>query len=481
MFAKPIRSTPLTSDNVDGLFNIAAWDTYQSDSSFLATLRALLYSRTDDSVWFKPCPVFEYFTTEDIGNHADLFGNLLHHITTVRTLLFAWPGTDLATTQEILKAFDASDGFCTLFHDWRELQDLKLFVKTRAGIDARFYVNDVEKSAIVFAGSCNLRSYHFLESLVPRLLPWYFNEHPLKPEEMELLVSLTKRSSADYERLIASMVPALDLRSQVIKKTLGDFEKAGRRAELKSTEDEINRLRADLNRITENYRNTVDRLDRLNIVFTGQRIALESAGESSELVDFFVCNKNLTPVTVAGRTLYFTVKGHLDSFDPELFDTYIKNTATAFYRGYDYRPAFADMTTRRRFLEAIFGEDACLKVNICSNYSLNLNGACGCQSSYRYDPAEYGNCIPNPHIQQFACLGNYRPLIEERLRAGDVVGAITQCIASAQSVNLAETPTVRALMQDLFGTTRPVIHLPDGRDVSPEQALQYLNEREGIS
>ena len=133
---------------------------------------------------------------------------------------------------------------------------------------------------------------------------------------------------------------------------------------------------------------------------------------------------------------------------------------------------------RRKIMDAIFSDDAVLKVKMCSNYIIDLRGTCDATAGYRYGD-EFIGYIPNPHIHRFACLGNYKPYINRAIRDGNLIGAIEQCVTSAKSLNFTEAHTVRYFLNDLFTSRYKVIVLPDGKEVTPVEALEYLKTLEG--
>lgn len=471
MFNKVICQTPFTVDVMGRFFQITG-DDFCADYSFLATLRALLHRRAgNDSLVFAVRTM--YVDTPEEAMEA-LYASVG---ACANTLWFFTLQANEQNGDKIMEGLDdVVNGFAARYDGWREAQDLKLFVQSRAGLHARFYISESRKSAVIIAHHFSMRQYHFIQALTPRLLPWYFEEK-LTDRELALVQSLTNRLPADYERLLSEFVAEIDVRGFVIRSVIGGFEKKTREAEVQRTEAAIRDLRTKLQQREEQCRRDIQELDRLNVLMSGQIMALENVADDGALLDYFNCNRQLTPVNTSGHNLYFTVNTFLESFDPDVYDTYSKNPASTLFNGYNFREVFAPADVRKRFLDAIFGEDPVFRVHMCANYVLSTLGSASCSSHYDYNSVEFGGSIPNPHIQHFACLGGYRPLIEERLRAGDMIGAIEQCVASAKSINLAEAPTVRYLLTDIFNTNKKCIRLPDGSDVSPVTALEWLNQK----
>lgn len=471
MFNKKIRSTPLTGNYIEDFFSIEG-DIFSGDTSFTATLRALLHKRLNGT---KLDFLVDCFNATDFSDPAAIYTTYAPVRSDGSFLIIAGL-SGLQPSKD--RTFDIYDdpivGFCATYPDYREAKDLRAFVKNRGRLNARFYIRADGKAAYILCEDLELPAYHFLQSLIPRYLPHYFKDIPLDKEEIALLSALTLRTPDEYSRFLSVLASRIDFRSYEIKKIIGDYEKGGRREEIKRTEQQIRDTRQQIAYLSDQYSAQVSRLDSLSITLAGQELALATASDGSELVDYFVCNRNINPVRAEGRTLMFTVKTFLESFDPEQFRAYSRNPASCLYEGYSYSGIFSDFKNRKKMVDAIFSEEPVLKVKICSNYLIDLRGSSSCTRSYNYGD-DFVDYVPNPHIHYYACLGNYARYINQALGNGDTIGAIEQCIASAKSLNLAEPHTVRYFLRDVFSSTKNIIRLPDGSDVTLSQAFDYLN------
>ncbi len=477
MFNKKIRETPLTRGITNEFFKIQG-DSFDNDRSFLATLRALLHKRSHGAAITLSILSFD---ARDLGGHTftndsiGVFRSVSPLPIGANGIFVRYLMGSCEDNATILNVYDNPDtGFTKLYPNFHEAKDLRLFVQRRGKLNARFYINEQDKETLVICDGLTLYNYHLLQSLTPRLFPWLFVDAPLDEVEGSLLDALTYRTSTEYERILSVLAERFDFREQVIKNIIGDFEKIGRRDEMQATRDELDHLRQELDTLNRRYTEYLNMIDGLNIRLIGQEMAIESASDGSELIDYFTCNRNLMPVRVRDRKLEFTVKTFFGVFDPDQYRTYIRKTNSFLYTGYDCPQWFGDIAVRRKMLDAIFADEPILKVKMCANYIIDLRGNAAAREFYDYGD-EFIDYIPNPHIQHFACLGNYGPYINKMIRDGNLVGAIEQCIASAKSLNFAEAHTVRYFLTDLFNSTHRVIQLPDGRDVTPVEALEYLN------
>lgn len=477
MFNKKIRETPLVRGIANEFFQIQG-DHFNDDRSFLATLRALLHRRAPQGA----AVLLSVRSFNSFGYNGHTFTNPAGVFTRISPVPY---GANVLSIRyltgspddnaAVLNIYDNAEfGFTKTFPNFHEAKDLQVFVQNRGKLNARFYINEQDKETLIVCEGLTLCNFHLLQSLTPRLFPWFFSDIPLDEVEGSLLDALTFRNATEYERILSLLTDRIDFREHMIKNVIGDFDKIGRREEMQRTKGQIEDYRHEIENLNRRYQEYLTILDDLNIRLIGQEMALEAASDGSELIDYFVCNRNLMPVRVQGRKMEFTVKTFFEIFDPEQYNTYIRKTNSFLYTGYEYLPQFKDIAVRRKMLDAIFSDEPILKVKMCANYIIDLRGEASAYRYYEYGD-EFIDHIPNPHIQHFACLGNYRSYINRMIRDGNLVGAIEQCMASAKSLNFAEAHTVRYFLNDVFNSTHRIIRLPDGRDVTPVEALEYLN------
>ena len=230
--------------------------------------------------------------------------------------------------------------------------------------------------------------------------------------------------------------------------------------------------------LMEEYSNIIDRIDDMNLREAGLRQLIDGADEESELVDYFQANKSLIPIGTEGTRFRFIVKSYLDSFDPEQYIAMAKRDRSHMFEGYTVRnETFRGRMPRKKLMDAIFSEEPLMRVKMCAFYVIDTRGSVDSRSGYTYPP-ECSDRIPNPHLQYHDCLGNHARFIMERLKDGDTIGAIEQCVSSSKSVNLGEGITVTKFLSDLFNSNAKVIELNDGTSVTPVEALRWLEKQE---
>ena len=197
MFNKAIGQTSLTSDAANSFFKIHG-DQFDDDRSFIATLRALLHSRSgDDNIRFA-CTGSNYNRESINGADSNAVFSATVNIARygINTLILHRLYAE--DNSAVLKRFD--DDFCKEYSNFRELMDLRQFVSKY--MNARFYISETTHQTVILVEDLNLRKYHFLQTLIPRYFPWYFSESPVTDEEKALIATLTNRYAIEYERVI---------------------------------------------------------------------------------------------------------------------------------------------------------------------------------------------------------------------------------------------------------------------------------------
>ena len=112
-----------------------------------------------------------------------------------------------------------------------------------------------------------------------------------------------------------------------------------------------------------------------------------------------------------------------------------------------------------------------------------MNGSVGAQYHHRFD-SSFAGFKPNPHIDEFECMGNYKRTINEALARRDYITALEQCVASAKSLNLHDSAVIGRFISQFThngGTSYKAIELPDGRVVSPNEAIKWIEDQENAA
>lgn len=477
MFSKRITSLTLTSEVADEIFSNIRGESYKDDRTFVATLRALLGSRMreDEDIWVSVTERSDPESSVRNSDEIDVINAFSEKVEDNSILICGFNGTEgsvLASFEKIEKLFVKTNT------GYDELEDIHAFFAELAYM--RVYINVESKSAAVFVDNLDVRIWHLIQSVLSRIVPWYFKDKPLNDDEIKLLWSLKNRYATKYENLIEAFASGNDFRNKKIQKMIGGFETRSKQMRLESVRGEIRRQERSIEQNLEIYRELVINLEDMRVRECGLAYQIKECGDSSELVDYFVCNKHVNPVEARDNSIKIIVDCTIENYDPDMYENMTNNPRSYLFTGYEVSAeAFAEVGARKKFLDAIFGEDSVLKIKVCAYYDLDLGGSVFSMRGYHY-PKEYENHLPNPHIDRFACIGNNVPLINTHLRKGDYISAIEQCVSSAKNLNLAEgEQTVAPFMAKVFCCDcKAVIQLPDGTSCTPTEAYEWLLSQE---
>lgn len=362
-----------------------------------------------------------------------------------------------------------------------EMRDLSRYCAGVAPV--RFFVNSQIQSTIVLitTGDYNkiIRAWHFIQSLIPRLLPWFFKEHPPTEEEISLLHTLQEKTPDHYIEAVQTYVRESNLDQKRMQLLLEGFSTGQIDSQIERATEEIGQLQNKMHDALTSYRQYYEAHQSLNFRLLGLKEAKRTAAGDAALLDFFQKNPyiSLDEAAVSRGKLVVTISTTLRFFDQDSYELMSHRPESFLFnhiRG--EADAFSDPQRRKLFLDAIF-KDELFKVRMQAKYTV---GPSIVEAWSQFDVSP--DCLPNPHIYYFACLGNYAAPMAEALKGGDYVSALMQCVSSAGSVNINEVVTMERFLHDLFSPKAGnVIELPNGRTVTPLRALEWLEntQKEG--
>ncbi len=479
MFKDVVRNTAMTTESANDFFyGRIVGDTLENDCSFVSTLRALLCNRIQGgevvrfSVYSAHKTAYFYNThngvdavrsTVGIFYDEDFRANRIyyHRITSES------PEGRLAA----LRCFENS--FTQAYTGWERVERVTdFFVKK---IRVLCFINRNLKSVYLVTGPINMRMYHYIQCGIFAMLPWYFDrEKGVTQEEMDIINSLRENDSSKYLTAIEAIAKKFDFRAKRIRELLYGFESQAFKQQLERNSDEIDNIR---NLIADYYRAAREQLakkEELELRSVGLMAKINESGDSSEYMDYFLANKNLSLIDCTGAQVSLIAKGYIMFYDEEMAEDMINNVYGAMYTG-DMRHSTEHM---RKLWIAVF-VDKKIKMKVCAYYSLSRTGVI-VRQDYRFGP-DYDDCTPNPHIDRYTCLGSYEEAINTLLNEGDYIGATEQCLASCQSLNFADYYVIKEFALRMNEEDRVNVRcfeLPDGRVVGPGDAIEWLLDEE---
>lgn len=485
MFRKNITSTPFTTDAANSFFGgIIDGGTYPGgDVSFLATVRALIYPRMKEgdklSVKFSRS---SYGASTLDGNPAervlnamvgDRAGNDAYtDAIEIHSLSSGSADNNKAIMDRVVRA-----KFLEKYPGFQRVEKIHDFYAK--SFDVECYVNADRRCTYVFVGGTDIRKLHYLQASTLVFFPWYFDPSAgVSKDEMELMYSLRETLSDKYEACLAKMAEKYDFRSASIRKILEGFE--GKR--LKMQKSSYTTRLAEIDESIKEFNNRIAALlsDRENacIYLLGLENKLSSGSGENEMMDYFLANKSLHLISQRHDTLTFVVKDYVEYFDPDLATSTIENKRSFVYATSHGNGISAD--DMQMLLHEIFvGENPRVRLKVCAAYEMSLSGSVEALSHYEFG-AEFSDCMPNPHINQYSCMGGYTGVINELAQKCDYIGIVEQCVASARNLNWGDSTVMRRFMEFLWGGcgSQKFLELSDGAVVGPVEAVAWLKGQE---
>lgn len=474
MFNKIINETPLTGDTADRLFSNII-DSGTLDKSFLATLRVLLRKRltADENVNLRVIPLYHY--PEEIESRtvsvnvnsfipdAVKYPAAAHNIFIIYT-------TDSETGKKMLELLRANAGTGKRYLSRYALcEDLRIFYARK--LNALFYRNDVDKSTVIFTDKLELKHFHALQMMIPKYLPSLFKDNPLNETETALLKSTGNKSASEYELLIEETVKNLDIRAEIIRTKLAGFETSFERIKLDEIKNEIYVYESSYENQLSIMRELAVKIQDRRYTLAGLESAINEHSDDSELMEYFMCNKNLSIIRVNGTAIEFVINGYADIYDADAFELYVGN-----HGGYMYNKINPTVTKPQmeRLYKAIFNERK-FKLRLCAAYTADMRTGLRALKQYMF-PSESRTYLPNPHIQHFGCIGSYAGRFQEYMRKRDYIGAIDQAVVSARNLNFYDSTVISTFAGELSRTSISCIEKQDGTLLTPLEAIKETEE-----
>lgn len=480
MFKTSIASTPLTTDAANSYFKNISGQTFGSDNSFLATLRALVAPRIkeEDSIFLR-------FNRSDYSS-SQIANVPIEHV--VNAICSSYELSE-ARNQIAVHSFTsdhesnlsnmrAIEKLPACYSGYYQLDKVKAFYRKSFSVDC--YINPELKNVIIFVDNLDNKKLHYLQVSILAFLPWYFNpEEGVSDIEMQLIYSLRESSPEKYQNCLAKIAEQYDFRTARIRQLLSGFETRYEKIEVENVRNSIRSTDTTINQYNDEIGVLLGRRNELCIRLMGLERKIAEGGEDSEIMEYFLCNNRLVLEDVTDTDMYFCVKDYLTYFDREMAEQYINND-----RSFVYSNHRGDSIEKMKKLmyEIFVSEEPRLRIKVCAAYRFNLNGNVGTQGGHCFS-YEFSDCMPNPHIDRYNCIGNYERTINQLLMNRDYIGALEQCVASCKSLNWGDSIVMETFMKTMWGTSgdgynNKCIELPDGSVVKPNDAMKWLEQQE---
>lgn len=475
MFKTSISATALTTAAANMFFTNIVGDSYGNDVTFLATLRALVAPRMPEGDSVRVSFGRTDYSAIDIANSSgrSMVQNICRNMARRNGEIYIHnlarrSESDNDANIDLLKR-----KFCEVYSGWQYHEKITTFYQKSFKVIC--FINPEAKSVALFVDQMNLQKLHYLQMSILAFLPWYFDPaNGMTDEEMELVKSLRERTSEKYEECVKAMAEKYDFESGRIRYLLAEFETKYEREEQSRVQRDIESVDRSIRDYNSAIGREINKKRDLEIKLMGLKYRVENSGPS-ELMEYFLRNKGVYLCEVSGTSMTFIAKGYMEYFDEEAAERYIENRNSYVYA--DCREISKD--DMEKLMRAIF-IDQDLKIRTCAAYQFDMRGHVDGLSHYRFCH-ECDGYKPNPHIDEYSCLGNYTRIINDALSRGDYVSAIVQCEASARSINFHDSPVMNRFISNFVyngGRAYKAIELPTGDVVTPREALDWMKAQE---
>lgn len=440
------------------------------DAVLESVIRALLYPRMSDdeclNLAYAPCRSVGLYNGGDeeeekrryleriIGKTCDTLESIQNYFLLINTSDYAF--------NFIEQNFPPTDKF-------KKIEKVSVFYQKSFKVAC--YCCPENRTTIVFMVNCSIESLHYLGVSVLTMFPWFFDpQKGITELEKKLIESLREKSPNAFMKCMKEYESVYDVRSIFLQKLAG-FEK-------KVEEKEIQKINADIDYVDGEIHNLERRIadylksrreyeDRL----VGYQLKADES--ENELMEYFKCNKHVSLEYVNDDRIGFVATAIVDNFDEDMAETMLNNTSSFVYRNNTHY----NNDDVKMLIKAIF-IDRTIKLKFCEAFELDASGNVMPLSGYDYDETKYGDCMPNPHIDRYSCLGNYRQEITECVKHRNYIGVIGLCINSTASLNWGDSAVMEEFFRRLNRFDGTCFITPECEVVNVKGAIEFLKRTE---
>ena len=469
MFKEVIRSTALTTPAADTYFQSRVYgDYYSGDVTLVATLRALMDKRMPEGKVMRVRIVSGMFYNSDEPSR-EINLSLRDYLEMENTFcLYDARGNQDNLMANIDEYMKSREGF-----GWKRIDEVTgLF---RKSFEVSCFVNTEQEMSLVVVHDLSIKKYHLLQCAILGMIPWYYNPADgISDAEKELIYSLREKTSEKYIEAVNKIAEAYNFEYERMKTLLNGFESKVERMRIEEIEQNNEGLQRNIVTYNSRIGDALAQINENNIILLGLRESIKQKADNSELLQYFMSNKCVVLDEVSDSTIFFSVKGYLAYFDEDIAKRMIDNMNGSIY---DYRVGTLDKTQVKKFLYAVF-IDQDIRIKFCASYKFNLRGTVEALAHHRF-PATFDSYMPNPHIQEYSCMGDYSRNITTLLMDHNYIGALEQACASCKSLNWADSAVMHQFMNYLsnaYNSEKLYFELPDETFVSMKDAIKWIEE-----
>lgn len=465
MFTTRIHSTPFHNDMADAVYSniFSRCETDTFDESYTSTLRYFLHDRIerDEKVeYICDKPDVNYWRVEDYT------ANICNYHNSIR--LVELRRSNESGFDPLVSELRATDGF-------EEVENVEAYYKRN--VEARAFINRELKTAIVVTKTLNVKLYHLMQFCIPVIIPWYFETMP-NEEEMEFLKSFLDETDDRYIEFLRKKAEDAGIREKYQEDALTGYERhfTGRRKS--AAERNIHAIKSDIESYEDHIRSKYVELRSAETTLFGL-MYMEQNEEENKVLQFFRDNKDFHLKRANENDLSFYIDSYIGIWDESAMENVIANKRHTIYNRFADRGINAEDT--ERFLKAVF-VDQDIRIRTWGLFSFDINNcyveAPSHDEVYR---DSHMDRMPNFHLYEYRCIGDYRRDIVAELKNYNLPNAMEICRRSVMNFNIGDGTVFAYFMENFPNPQWKCYEAPDGTLMTCKEVIEWCKQQEGVS
>lgn len=472
MFGNRIVATAFANRYADSAMqNINIHPDYGSsiDKTFISNLRYFLCDRIPDggSVYLCELRSEPYRSVEESAKER--FDYDIKHNEN-RIMVYQFQNADYRNA--MAKIIEESGSF-------REIKNVEQYY--RKSFPARCFVDDERKISVIITRRLNVHYYHMLSQSVPVILPWYFEGYKPSETDLELLKALQEDTDEHYLKMLEEKASQFDFKGTFTRNALEGYERNFDAKRISSVKRDIENIKNYISDYEKALAERVRQLRNKEIELFGYENYAQNI-EQNELQKFMLVNKDFELLVANESGLMFGVRTYITSWDEHDYEVISGNNGSALISGFPCSVAKA-----KRLLDYIFDKQE-IRVRTSGVFRANLDephNSDAVQKGYSeigdtFTEENRATYIPNPHLNEYGCMGGYRSPFREHVSKYELLSALEICRRSAQTINFKDTAVMRHVGH-YFSSGSKAFETPDGTIMNFEEINAWIDEREGIT
>lgn len=338
---------------------------------------------------------------------------------------------------------------------------------------ADLFANVTKRVSVVYLyvpqGVVDLKIYHHIQSAIPIMLPWYFeNESKLSDYELCFLKTLTSKNGAsEYKRLLTENLLSKESQIEGIKKMFGGFygkEIAQKKEELRLDLERLNVNFLSAQKVLEDYLKKISEAEAIY-----NQLQLAQIREATDIEDYMIKNIDCIRAKKVGCDYEISIDSYYDNYDEDML------RAALGCEGSALNEALRGCPGMRIVIEEIFLNHAA-KIKARSYFKFSTHELKVLDDIYRGD----GDRIINPHHKFYRCLGGFTPQINDAIRSGDYITALELARAATGNINFMDGAVISKFVLDLVNRAKitKCVEMPDGSSITIKDFYDIVKEGE---